>query len=121
MGVGVRTGGVRVGVAVAVATVVGVRDGVRVGVAVAVAVGENVNVLVGVSEGVNVAVFVGVAPSSFKMVPVAVPRAIVACTGFDRTTVNVSFCSGVVSPAIFTLIIPKVFPAKMVSVPDAAW
>ena len=39
---------------------------------------ENVNVRVGVSEGVNEGVFVGVGPSSFNIVPVAVPRAIVA-------------------------------------------
>jgi hypothetical protein len=86
-----------------------------------VGVDENVSVGVGVLEGVKVSVFVGVAPSSFKIVPVAVPRAIAAWVGLERTTVKVSFCSGLVSPTTNTVIVPKVSPAKMVSVPWCSW
>ena len=44
------------------------------------------------------------AESSFRIVPVPVPVAIVALTGEERTTVNVSSASYVVSPLTVTAI-----------------
>ena len=47
-----------------------------------------------------------------SLVPVAVPRAIVALVGFERTTVKVSFCSDLVSPMTGTLIVPVVTSSR---------
>ena len=54
-----------------------------------------------------------------KMVPTAVPRLIVAPTGFDRVTVNVSVGSGMVSSMVGTRMVREVWPGANVSVPDS--
>jgi hypothetical protein len=55
------------------------------------------------------------------MVPRPVPSAIVALTGFERTTVYVSFASSRTSPFTCTVSVCEVSPAGIVSVPLAAW
>ncbi len=58
--------------------------------------------------------------SSLVTVPVAVPVAMVALVGAERTTVKVSLPSAVVSPVTGTVIVREVVPAVKVSVPEAA-
>ncbi len=60
------------------------------------------------------------APSSFRIVPVACPSAIVAFTAFDRFTRNVSSGSTVLSPLTATVIVPVVAPAGIVALPLTA-
>ena len=58
--------------------------------------------------------------SSFVIVPVALPSAIVAPTGAERTTWKVSFCSTTVSPTTDTLIVCAVVAPLNVRVPLVA-
>src|SRR5436190_23286919 len=58
--------------------------------------------------------------SSLRIVPVAVGTARVAPTGDERVTVNVSSGSMRVSPTTRTVTCPRLLPAGMVSVPEAA-
>jgi hypothetical protein len=58
--------------------------------------------------------------SSLRIVPTPAPRAIVAPTGDDRATVNVSLVSNVVSPFTVTATNRLVAPAGNVSIPDPA-
>ena len=59
------------------------------------------------------------AVSSFVIVAVADPCAILAFAGFESVTVNVSFPSTLVSPATVTGIVFSVSPGRNVSVPLA--
>ena len=58
--------------------------------------------------------------SSSVIVPTPVPSAIVALTGFESSTVNVSLSSSSVSPFTSTGSVSVVSPGRKVSVPDAA-
>ena len=59
--------------------------------------------------------------SSSTMVPTPWPSAMVALVGLLRLTTKVSFGSGRRSPLTSTVIVPVVWPAGIVSVPEAAW
>ena len=61
------------------------------------------------------------APSSFTIVPVPSAVPIVALTGADRCTVNVSFGSNFVSPLTNTVTCLVVSVAKKFRVPLLAW
>ena len=58
--------------------------------------------------------------SSFVIVPIPLPSAIVAFTGPLRFTPNVSFASNFVSPFTVTLTGRVAWPGVKVSVPDPA-
>ena len=62
----------------------------------------------------------GVSSSSFRMVPMAVPSAMVAPDGLERVTVKVSSASSTVSARMSTWIILEVSPGAKVTVPDVA-
>ena len=59
--------------------------------------------------------------SSSRMVPTPWPSAMVALVGLLRLTTKVSFGSARRSPLTSTVIVPVVWPAGIVSVPEAAW
>ena len=60
----------------------------------------------------------GATTSSLMIVPVAEPSAIVAPTGDDSSTVNVSSASATLSPLMSTWIICEVVPGAKVTVPE---
>jgi hypothetical protein len=59
--------------------------------------------------------------SSSTMVPIPWPSAMIAFVAPLRLTTNVSFGSASRSPLTITVIVPVVWPAGIVNVPEAAW
>ena len=59
--------------------------------------------------------------SSSTMVPTPWPSAMTPLFGLLRLTKKVSFGSASRSPFTSTVIVPLVWPAGIVSVPEAAW
>jgi hypothetical protein len=59
--------------------------------------------------------------SSLRIVPCPRPSTIVAFVALERFTKNLSFGSNLMSPLTFTVAVPVVSPAGMVTVPLADW